>query len=1389
MKNKIKNITQVFLFVLIGVFLFSFLWVNIHATGFVTQSDVNRIWTGIDNKPIEGDSYPFNETDIVIRTVGFDMLYGVKRALVYYTGEVPYSVTHDDDGNAYEGFEKLPTNPNAFIRQQPANAGVYWGQFSAEEGVSLRELEEINLNGIYSLRLYALENANNSWLKIFGNIFYIVQQFFAWLMSYVIRFIIIIKNINITTIMEAIHLGDLADVVFELFVGKRDGGVFKISPFAMFAIVSFVISLVGFAISYARGSKKEKSLFSDILLVAIVGICLVLTAFLGKGVSIGTVVSDLSIQLMSSVLEDTNATAMWRTNTNGSMSTDLMYSEISLVNKQLIDMQICTQFGVKEIDELDLTPQNFGVGAINARAELQSYKILLGGQEHTVYTANNTTLQGVNENLGYYFWFADSPAESLTQDHRTIPKSSHSQSDKLSQIITYLQRCHNETQDENVKRHIENITLSFANPSSWGGGINLLMLIIIYGLLAYCLFRYALKIIKAKMMLLVATLAIPVGGLLMCTANKKLVKYGKGILGIYLVTFIRITVFALFFDLIIHIVGYLLSTNILILLITGILLFVMASFNATIDAAIEKALSSVERKIAPEARMAKAALSKYAQRKVNDGLEKQAQKQRVVGYDENGNPIYAAATTGLTSRLLRHTANALETNPANKKSHFKITREMNKKAKKEEIAAKNKINKAADDSRNRAATNAEHSVYDAEQAVKDTFRRSADGNSNAYDAYCNACEEANEAFENTVNTITDTMKADELNRCYDRLTDTFDVSRLTAEEKAIHDKLVATTTARDTFNAESRFKELRVKQSDGTLSESEATELSEMESKLHELEIQRTAYRKELSTAVQNRIEQEVSDKALETEEAQKAMYNREEANRQAWAILEKEQNTAHEEYIRAVEDAIVANEMAIEKNGAKFREKGQKAVSVDGVTTEHLYRREMLSLRLASAQRGVYDEAYMNDAMEKRMRRNAESSFRQICDKRGSGRSGKSFAKKQYERNNEELHTKKVAADITRKRDDLQKYIDTHDASRKDYRTLDSLNAKVSASQEMALDAGFDTATNKQLKRMEKFSTRSFERIDAQIQKEQTSAYKEGRGYSPDATYKDRLNNQVRVAFGNSSNQLPQEPTKPRLKDDIENTTHTTNNVNGGVMKSNPNDIFETSSKSKNENVRDSVKDNTNSNGRFKFETKAPEVKAEQQKPHTQSQAQSSEQQQTQPQPQSQSQPVPQETAKDRLSRMNNPEQQRQEIPKAMKENPFANMGQKPVETTPQPKANNPFAETPKQHPREEVKQSESTPTSKQVERTQNVPKREVETPKPSKADTLNNAIEKDKKEKKRAEKEARNEEKRRVRSGEAEMSGNRGGFIFNKDTSSSNNGNNSDNPMTAPLPFDIDE
>jgi len=732
-----KKKLQIFLFSLLCILVISPLTV-LASTGLIEQSNVRTLFYNIyENTPATTSmTYPYSAgaSDAAVRSLAFDTLYGTSRQLMNYVGEIPYANTHDENGKAYSGFSSIPYNEytehSLTNDTSTGSAEDYWGTGVASaittNGSTLTSYEALNSTGILSLRIYALQNAKSmDGLFVNASGFgYSIVSAIAGFVAYGCKFAVMLKNVSISSILETLKIDKLSTVLYNLFVvnestnasGQVTGRT--LSPIAVFCLVAFMFTVVGYVVSYIRGTQKSVNLLTDVVLIALCGLVVIYMGYGKNALTLGSGVANVTNALITSALEPDGETNIWTTSVvdSGNFSADssetTMHSEISRINKLYIDIQICTQFGVASIDELDYANLGDTNGNI-ARNILSKYDF-----GNTTISAGDVVTNfknGSNGNLGYYYWWANSPYATIT--NTSISQVNNSQSEKLTQMITYLQACYNHTSDTATRNNIQNIMLSLTRPHAASGALTMLMLAIVYVLLFICVITYALRAALAKMWLLLAIVFLPIAGLLLITANAKLTEYGKGLLGMFITSFVRVTVYSLLFDLVIHVVTQLLTTSFLNMVVVGLLIYIFFKLSPIINEALENTLTTFENRVAPATVSLRNTASRVATKYSRQHLDKHSEPEKIVGYDSNGQAIKVKSFgQRVSNAAASFIVNGAE-NGVNKKTWTKIGHELHTANKNERDTAIHALDAADRSTAMNAVNQAKAKVDDIEANI------------------------------------------------------------------------------------------------------------------------------------------------------------------------------------------------------------------------------------------------------------------------------------------------------------------------------------------------------------------------------------------------------------------------------------------------------------------------------------------------------------------------------------------------------------------------------------------------------------------------------------------------------------------------------------------------
>ena len=738
--RKIKINSNILPIIILSIMMIAAFCFSIHfvyaSGGSLAQCDTN--WDNYENKmnASADDTYPYDSDSATITSVSLDVLYGTTRGLVVYHGEVPYAQIYDDEDEYEDGWEGYyaedgtdagaNTNPT-FGASSGADADDYWGSgVNADSFENVPTAEQVNATSTVSLRLLALANTKTGftyWLNTAG---YAVVKFFAWLAVFIIGLIVRAKNLSMDLIMDILHLDDLNDMLTKNFIW--DGDHLKLSAFTAFCILALIFTLVAFVIRWVKGADKTRGIWEILgtigLGLLIIGMCLT-----GRISSLGSSVATMANNVMYSVAESLSSSGDGKAfeikiSDAGNETEITQMCEMSLVNKAFIDLQLCCQFNVNSVDQLKFSALG-DPGGSNASSYLAGVN---GANMHDDF----------NENLGYYFWFANSSASSKTSKNATYPSTDTlSVTNKLNSMVTYLQHQYNVSNNA-TKANIADILLALSNANGSLRFLCLLVFAIALVLMAFVLLKYAINVIIAKMELFIALLGMVLAGPLILTSNKKLVETGKAILGMLVVSFLEVTIYSIIFDIIIYAVSTMFAPAIPNLLAVIAILLLLLKFNPVLAQKIKQIMERTTRAISPTLVDGRRAVKQWAKNKANDKIRDYDNSKRIAGYDADGNAIYEQRKGDALSKLMHHGSNALLAEGNEVKSGHKINKELsdarnaskNATADAKRMAAQNDVNEKLETINNEAKRSEEEINAEVKKTTNAAYDRVYDDNGN-----------------------------------------------------------------------------------------------------------------------------------------------------------------------------------------------------------------------------------------------------------------------------------------------------------------------------------------------------------------------------------------------------------------------------------------------------------------------------------------------------------------------------------------------------------------------------------------------------------------------------------------------------------------------------------
>lgn len=627
---------------------------------FGSSARTNVFKNKTDNAGSVGDinSYPIKYTTDDIgpefTQLGFDILLGTKRDMVSYTGEIPLK------WKDREGLTLVPYS------NYSAQSKEYWGIYSGPkgdqnideywnftEGQELAFVEEMagekdgdsGSSEVTSIRMYALTKSSS--FSILDNKFsqfsYAIWQELCGLSAGILKIFIAVKNVSIAKVLEALNLDKLVKLFTKVLI--QDSGHFSI--FMIIAIISFIFAIVGYAINFARGKQqKQGGALKDILILFFCGITIVAMCIYRNPTTIGTSAANAVNKITTELVYDSVAGGhdLWQSKAKKSIindSTEVSYNETTLINKTLIELQILNQFGVQDIEDLDI--KNFH----NVK-DIGFIKLNNDGERDLTNFGNN---------LGYYYWFANSPSPeykgNLTNTYRNGVYNSGKVDARLEAIMSYLQKAYTKASDDGdtkTKARILNIVDHFANPNTANGAVLYFLLTIEYVLLCLVLARLVLKILLGKLLISGSVLGLPVAGPLLITTKPKCVSAGKLILMTLVTYSIQVFVLSVLFDLVLNVIGVLIAPNILNILLAMAVTIGLHAFLPNLYRQLDRLFATINQSIGAgkitqyQNRASQAVSSRF------NGLKGRTKTKTVTEYDADGNAVQVAAEqhTGLS---------------------------------------------------------------------------------------------------------------------------------------------------------------------------------------------------------------------------------------------------------------------------------------------------------------------------------------------------------------------------------------------------------------------------------------------------------------------------------------------------------------------------------------------------------------------------------------------------------------------------------------------------------------------------------------------------------------------------------------------------------------------
>lgn len=318
-----------------------------------------KVLSGLENYIPTSAEYPFNTSSAT--QIGFDKLYGTEKRLITYYGEIPYTLKDED----------------AFLNYRYFNGDSIDGK-SRNYNLGSSDITEDNDD----IRLQAMTVSHDELVSV-DLVYIILLVLFNKLPQVILTVLFTIKNFDFGEIIGQ-YDSKLVEMLRKIFLFNGN----RLSPFLVFGVGLFMVSLVCASIKIIKGTDEKRSWryvlneFGFFTLAAIVSSIFLTTTNVTKFNSIGlNFITYLSNEL---VADASDGLAIFKTSA-GSTTKDITETQSSFLNKILIDQLIYIQFGIT-VDDL----------------EGSSW----GTSEFTVSNGGASV-----SNLGYWFWAADSGVE------------------------------------------------------------------------------------------------------------------------------------------------------------------------------------------------------------------------------------------------------------------------------------------------------------------------------------------------------------------------------------------------------------------------------------------------------------------------------------------------------------------------------------------------------------------------------------------------------------------------------------------------------------------------------------------------------------------------------------------------------------------------------------------------------------------------------------------------------------------------------------------------------------------------------------------------------------------------------------------------------------------
>ena len=529
----------------------------------------------------------YSSIDAGVTHIAFDVLYGYYKAPLIYKGEVPKQLANaetNEEDKTSNVFRRLRYttytdcngnigNDFCILWSKDAKAMADKGVDGSDAVTQFQQLTSL-ANKENDVRLSASLHTNHDGDSLFAisSLLYFPIKISMTVLHYLFE----LKGIEISDILMSLNGTNLSSVMNALFLG--DGNT--VSPYLIMCIVGFVFAIVGSAWKYYKGNGAIDKL-RETLIVGFIGLIIIGVSLTTKAYTIVEPVSTLVTEAIESIdvaYDESIALFQTKTSSMAAKPKAQNLNQESLIHKMYIDLAIQNQFG-SDMEDLVIGGQYIDSCTL--------FNFDQNGSARVIGSADRKKLFA--DNLGYYYWYANSGASQLVSSDLQGFSDSSTQTRKIESMLNCLQQnLDNAPANSAKKQQLLGMIQNLANPNTMSMlGVNI-MFTAECVLLILMLARFIFPILEAKIEILASTFGLPVAGPLLLLNNKKTTSFARSIISLFIVGLLKLCIYSLVVMLIIYIVSFAFKPNSNSMLITLMISFLGNKFAPVLKREIRK---------------------------------------------------------------------------------------------------------------------------------------------------------------------------------------------------------------------------------------------------------------------------------------------------------------------------------------------------------------------------------------------------------------------------------------------------------------------------------------------------------------------------------------------------------------------------------------------------------------------------------------------------------------------------------------------------------------------------------------------------------------------------------------------------------------------------------